>query len=98
MAGLLEREPQLGALASGLDDVRRRSRGRVALVAGEAGVGKTQLLRRFAEDGARSARVLRAACDPLFTPRPLGPLLDVAGGLGMVGEPGQIGRAARWIG
>ena len=51
------------------------------LVSGEAGIGKSALLGRFC-DGLgtlpRSARTLWAACDPLFTPRPLGPLLDIA--------------------
>jgi DNA-binding CsgD family transcriptional regulator len=53
-------------------------RGRLALVGGEAGVGKTALVRRFSEEQPRSARVLWGECDALFTPRPLGPLLDVA--------------------
>ena len=48
------------------------------LVGGEAGVGKTALLRRFAAEQRRSARILWGACDPLFTPRPLGQLLAVA--------------------
>ena len=48
------------------------------LVSGEAGVGKTALLRRFCEECGRSVRVLWGGCDPLFTPRPLGPLLAVA--------------------
>ena len=76
-AALLERDGELAALTGTLDAVRRRGRGRVALVSGEAGAGKTQLLRRHREDAERHARVLWAACDPLFTPRPLGPLLDV---------------------
>ena len=46
------------------------------LVAGEAGVGKTVLLRRFCE--AQAARVLWGDCDALFTRSPLGPLTDVA--------------------
>ena len=48
------------------------------LVGGEAGVGKTALVSRFCEEHGRSARILSSACDALFTPRPLGPLLDVA--------------------
>jgi hypothetical protein len=36
------------------------------------------LLSRFCQGLGRSVRILWAACDPLFTPRPLGPLLDVA--------------------
>src|SRR5207253_6073697 len=62
--------------------VQRSSRGRVVLVSGEAGVGKTALLRQFGEECGQSARVLWGGCDPLFTPRPLGPLLAVAEGFG----------------
>lgn len=53
------------------------------LVTGEAGIGKTTLLRHFAAGIAGSARVLWAACDPLFTPRPLGPLLELADSAGV---------------
>src|SRR5262249_12030778 len=64
--------------------------GRVVLVAGEAGAGKTAVLRRFCEEVRNSASVLWGDCDALFTPRPLGPFVDVAhatGGelLGLVG-------------
>ncbi len=48
------------------------------LVSGEAGVGKTALVRRFCREQGSSARVLEGTCDALFTPRPLGPLFDVA--------------------
>ena len=41
-------------------------------------MGKTALLRRFAEACDQSVRILWGGCDPLFTPRPLGPLLAVA--------------------
>ena len=47
--------------------------GRLILVGGEAGVGKTALVREFAE----GRRVLWGACDPLHTPRALGPLVDI---------------------
>jgi DNA-binding CsgD family transcriptional regulator len=50
----------------------------VVLVPGEAGVGKSSLLRQFCAGIGASARVLRSACDPLFTPRPLGPLAELA--------------------
>ncbi|MBM2622060.1 AAA family ATPase [Actinoplanes sp. LDG1-06] len=56
-------------------------RGAVVLVAGEAGVGKTVLLRAFAAEAA--APVLWGLCDALSTPRPLGPLRDVADELGV---------------
>ena len=74
---LLEREQPLEQLDAALAQVKSSSRGRVALLSGEAGVGKTELIRTFAER-APAARVLLAACDALFTPRPLGPLLDIA--------------------
>src|SRR3954469_19420807 len=51
-----------------------RSAGRIRVVAGEAGIGKTALVSAAAAD----RRVLWGACDPLITPRPMGPLRDVA--------------------
>jgi DNA-binding CsgD family transcriptional regulator len=69
---LLEREGLLAAL-----EADRRVGGRMVLVAGEAGVGKTALVDAFTA-AAGSLRVLRGACDPLETPRPLGPLFDLA--------------------
>jgi DNA-binding CsgD family transcriptional regulator len=91
---LLERGAELSTLAGRLDAVERSARGQVLLVRGEAGVGKTTLLRRFCEERGRSARVLWGACDPLFTPSPLGPLLMVAeefgGELKLVVERGAM--------
>ncbi len=75
---LLERFRQLSALGDALAAVMKSSDGRLVLVAGEAGGGKTALLRRFCDERRGSARILWGACDALFTPRPLGPLLDVA--------------------
>ena len=75
---LLERDEQLRALAAALSDVTERCAGQFVLVHGEAGIGKTALLRRFCAQTLESVRVLWATCDPLFTPRPLGPLLDIA--------------------
>ncbi len=53
-------------------------RGSLALVAGEAGAGKTTLVRAAAVRNAARAEVLTGACDPLTTPRPLSPILDIA--------------------
>jgi DNA-binding CsgD family transcriptional regulator/tetratricopeptide (TPR) repeat protein len=75
---LLERSDHLAALDDALAAVVADARGRLELVGGEAGVGKTTLLRRFCDERERSARVLWGRCDALFTPRPLGPLQDVA--------------------
>src|ERR1700694_3009578 len=46
---LLERSEQLSALAEQLAAVSATSHGRLVLVGGEAGAGKTALVRRFAE-------------------------------------------------
>lgn len=75
---LLERGGELALLAECLGTVRDKLRGRLVLVSGEAGIGKTALLRRFCDEVDSDARVLWGGCDSLFTPRALGPLLDIA--------------------
>lgn len=77
---LLEREQQLGSLQEYAADAARAD-GRLVLVAGEAGVGKSTLLEEL-ERRRPEVRWAWGACDGLFTPRPLGPLLDIAGALG----------------
>jgi DNA-binding CsgD family transcriptional regulator len=77
---LLEREAPLAALHAALEQTAA-GEGRLVLVAGEAGVGKTALVRAFCA-GAPEARVLWGACDDLITPRPLAPFRDVAEDLG----------------
>jgi DNA-binding CsgD family transcriptional regulator len=74
---LLERDEALAMLTEALNDARL-GHGRVVLVGGEAGAGKTTLVRTFCARVERHTRVLVGACDALSTPRPLGPLLDVA--------------------
>ena len=91
---LLERSGQLGELSDRLGDVADTRQGWVVLVRGEAGIGKTALLHGFCRSLNRGVRVLWAACDPLFTPRPLGPLLDIARSVG--GElRAELDRGAR---
>jgi DNA-binding CsgD family transcriptional regulator len=72
---LLERDEQLAALQDALTQARR-GEGRLVLVRGEAGIGKTALVSRFCAQ-VHGTRVLTGACDPLTTPRPLGPVLDM---------------------
>ena len=74
---LLEREAGLQELAGAWQDAAA-GEGRVALVSGEAGSGKTSLVEHFARERQDPSRVLWSACDALFTPRPLGPLHDMA--------------------
>ena len=72
----MEREPQLEALDAAL--AATASSGSVVLVAGEAGIGKTALVRAFAERAPRRARVFWSRCDDLVVPRPLGAVHDLS--------------------
>jgi DNA-binding CsgD family transcriptional regulator/tetratricopeptide (TPR) repeat protein len=74
---LLERDGQLASLQEALASAAA-GHGKLVFVGGEAGVGKTTLVRRFCTGQRRSARVAWGACDALFAPRPLGPFADVA--------------------
>src|SRR5215213_9863010 len=73
---LIERESQLAALHQYADEAGH-GQGRLVLISGEAGVGKSVLLEQFAEK-LDQARWLWSGCDGLFTPAALGPLLDIA--------------------
>jgi ATP/maltotriose-dependent transcriptional regulator MalT len=86
--GLLERAGQLRLFGDLLEAVQSTQRGRLVLVRGEAGVGKTVVVRRFCEEWRPPARILWGACEALFTPRALGPLVDVARNTG--GELEQL--------
>ena len=70
-AALLTFERQLAAA--------RLGGGHVLLVSGEAGIGKTTLLKAFAERRGDAA-LWWGACDSLETPHPLAPLHDIARG------------------
>lgn len=78
---LLEREAVLAELG-GLARRVRDGAGRVVLLRGEAGGGKTAVINAFTARLDQSVRVLVGGCDPLSAPRPLGPLLDALAGLG----------------
>jgi DNA-binding CsgD family transcriptional regulator len=72
---LLERDDLLARLAG-----VRTEGGRLLFLGGEAGVGKSSLVRAFGESA--SGRVLVGACESLATPSPLGPFADVADQVG----------------
>jgi DNA-binding CsgD family transcriptional regulator/tetratricopeptide (TPR) repeat protein len=78
---LLEREPLLASLSSYLDEAMAGT-GRAVFLGGEAGAGKTALVNHFGDSVGERLRVLRGACDGTSTPRPLGPLVDIATVLG----------------
>ncbi len=74
---LLERE---SPLQRGIETIKSvfAGVGAILLVSGEAGIGKTSFVKALTGSIRTPARLLWGACDPLFTPRPLGPLYDIA--------------------
>lgn len=73
---LLEREEELAVLSRLLIDLPT-SGGKVVLIRGEAGIGKSSLVREFLESIRDSAHVYVGFCDDLETPQPFGPLWDI---------------------
>ncbi|MCA1404072.1 AAA family ATPase [Ensifer sp. IC3342] len=73
---LLDREGPLEVLLGAVRSAAA-GRGSTVLLEGEAGIGKTSLLREFAAHVDKRCRVLWGWCEALFTPCPLGPLQDM---------------------
>src|ERR1700758_3670305 len=73
---LLERSSFLGALAGYAAEARNGS-GRLVLVSGESGIGQTALVEAF-QVQLHGGPCLWGAGDGRLTPRPLGPLFDIA--------------------
>ena len=75
--GILERDSQISQLKAALSHSTVET-GCLTLVSGEAGIGKSTLLEAFTAGCPDDTRILWGGCDALFTPRPLGPLHDMA--------------------
>ena len=84
---LLERQTELRVLRSAVDGAAS-GHGSTVVVSGEAGIGKTSLIRAFLASLDGRARVLEGACEDLLTPRVLGPLRDAA-----YAAPGRLAEA-----
>jgi DNA-binding CsgD family transcriptional regulator/tetratricopeptide (TPR) repeat protein len=78
---LLERKTDLSKLSL-LWANATRGMGKTVLVTGEAGVGRSSFLQCFSEQIKGSGSHFLGCCEPLFSPRPLGPLHDIAPRLG----------------
>ena len=73
---LLERSDYLSLMQKTFNEASA-GEGHCILVSGEAGIGKTSLVRAFCKKVSNRCTVYQGTCDELFTPRPLGPILDI---------------------
>jgi DNA-binding CsgD family transcriptional regulator len=80
-ADLLERDEAFAALEESFA-AARRGEGRLVFVSGDAGIGKSALVRAFCLRSVSPGRVLVGACDGLRTPRALGPFVDIGAAIG----------------
>lgn len=71
LPAFIGREPEMAALAEALSDGAA-----VVLIEGEAGIGKSRLLREYLSAWDGGARVLTASCPPFHQPHTLGPVVD----------------------
>ncbi|HEX5153224.1 MAG TPA: AAA family ATPase [Parafilimonas sp.] len=74
---LFERDEYFQTLRNGFGKTLA-GEGNSILILGEAGIGKSSLVRNFLEEVRGKGQVFMALCDSLFTPRPLGVLYDLA--------------------
>ena len=81
MQPLLEREDDLAALERVVRD-GAAGVGRLVLVGGEAGIGKTSLIRALRGRVTDEVGFVVGSCEPLSVPVPLAPLRELADGTG----------------
>jgi DNA-binding SARP family transcriptional activator len=75
---LLERDTELGELMAAVDSAVEGGHGVVVLISGEAGAGKSALVRGFLDRLSADVAAVVGGCDDLLAPRSLGPFRDMA--------------------
>jgi DNA-binding SARP family transcriptional activator/tetratricopeptide (TPR) repeat protein len=89
---LVGREAELELLERHLDHVRESRQGRLLVVSGPAGIGKSRLVAELASRASDRALVLRARCLPDEAGIAFAPLADLL--CGLVAERGRSGLTA----
>ncbi len=94
---LLERREHIELLNRGLADACAAS-GKLVLLTGEAGFGKSALVEQFVAEAGCGARILWGACDALGTPRALGPVHEIAAQTPIDDGPTRLADGSRdWL-
>jgi DNA-binding CsgD family transcriptional regulator len=73
---LIERAGYLASMQHAFQNVDA-GEGHCIFVSGEAGIGKTSLVREFCNRVKNKSDIFQGTCDALFSPRPLAPLYDI---------------------
>jgi Predicted ATPase len=73
---LIERAEFLSSLQMKFESVAE-GEGHCILLSGEAGIGKTSLIKVFCQEKKNDCKIYHGTCDALFTPRPLAPIYDI---------------------
>jgi DNA-binding CsgD family transcriptional regulator/tetratricopeptide (TPR) repeat protein len=74
---LIERADFIAPMQARFESVAE-GEGHCIFLSGEAGLGKTSLVKAFCKDKKTDCEIYQGTCDALFTPRPLAPLYDIA--------------------
>jgi DNA-binding CsgD family transcriptional regulator/tetratricopeptide (TPR) repeat protein len=98
---LIERDEPLAVLARHLAEAAAGN-GRFVVVRGEAGIGKTALVRAFLGRCPADVAILAGASDGISTPQPYGPLEDMVAVLGpefraLLDGNASRGAVGRWL-
>lgn len=73
---LVERDDFLATLETKFN-AALKGEGHTVFICGEAGIGKTSLVKTFSKSVDKQCVMLEGTCDALFTPSPLAPVYDI---------------------
>ena len=98
---LIERDEAIATLRRHLDE-SASGLGRLVLIRGEAGIGKTALVNAFIADCPADVGIFWGACDGVSTPQPFSPFEDMADATGpefrrLLDAGASRGELGRWL-